>query len=206
VKPLIRREFKLGDKDFTPQLLQIKGSNPELILLAAQTPEASIIIRQARELGIRQPFFGGAATVDNALIANVGPLAEGYMGGWPLPLFPDSALPAMVKFKTAWEKRNPNAPKGRPNLFDLDAYGDTFVVAEGLRRAGKDLTREKFVDALETLKNFRGTDVATPRTFTNWHHVGNFRMTMMVVLGGHWVPLAWEPTRESEILGTFKKP
>jgi branched-chain amino acid transport system substrate-binding protein len=206
LKPVIRQEFKLGDKDFTPQLLQIKAADPELIVLAAQTPEASIIVRQARELGIRQPFFGGAATIDNALIANVGYAAEGYMGAWPLPLFPDSTNPAMAKFKAAWLKRNPNPPRGRPNLFDLDAYGDTYVVAEGLRRAGHDLTREKFVDALETLRGYRVSEVATPRSFTNWNHIGNFSMTMMVVLGQHWVPLAWQPTRESEILGDFKRP
>lgn len=206
VKPVIRQEFKLGDKDFTPQLLQIKAANPELIVLAAQTPEASIIVRQARELDIRQPFFGGAATIDNALIANIGYNAEGYMGAWPLPLFPDSVDPAMAKFKAAWLKRNPNPPRGRPNLFDLDAYGDTYVVAEALRRAGRDLTREKLVDALESLKDYRISDVATPRSFTNWNHIGNFSMTVMVVLGQHWVPLAWQPTHKSEILNDFKQP
>lgn len=206
IKPLIRQEFKLGDKDFTPQLLAIKATDPELIVLAAQTPEASIIVRQARELGLRQPFFGGAATIDNALIANLGYNAEGYMAAWPLPLFPDSTDPAMQKFKDAWLKRNPNPPKGRPNLFDLDAYGDTFVVAEALRRAGRDLTREKLVDAMESIQNYRISDVATPRSFTNWNHIGNFSMTMMVVLGQHWVPLAWHPSRPSEILNSFQKP
>jgi branched-chain amino acid transport system substrate-binding protein len=205
LKVVIRQEFKLGDKDFTPQLLQIKAADPELIVLAAQTPEASIIVRQARELGVRQPFFGGAATIDNALIANLGYTAEGYMGAWPLPLFPDSTDAAMAKFKAAWLKRNPNPPKGRPNLFDLDAYGDTFVVAEALRRAGRDLTREKLVDAMESIQGYRISDVATPRSFTNWNHIGNTTMTMMVVLGQHWVPLAWHPTHPSEIFDAFKK-
>lgn len=206
ITPLIRQEFNIGDKDFTPQLLQIKATNPELIVLAAQTPEASIIVRQARELGIRQPFFGGAATIDNALIVNLGYEAEGYMGMWPLPLFPDSQDPAMVKFKNAWLKLNPNPPPGRPNLFDLDAFGDTYVVAEALKRAGRDLTRDKLIDALESMKDYRVSDVATPRSFTNWNHIGNFNMTAMVVLGQHWVPLAWTPKHPSEILKDFKQP
>ncbi len=205
VHPLTRAEFKVGDKDFTPQLIQIKASDPELIMVTGQTPEASIIIRQARELGLHQTIFVGTASVDNALIANDGYAANGVVGAWPLPFIPDSDNPDMVKFREEWSKRNPNAPKGRPNLFDLYAYGDTYVIAEALRRAGRDLTREKFVDALEGMKDYRISDIATPRTFTPHEHVGNNVLGMFVVLGQHWVPLRWEPVRQSEILSEFQK-
>jgi len=119
---------------------------------------------------------------------------------------PDSNHPDMVKFREAWAKRNPNAPKGRPNLFDLEACGDTYVIAEAIRRAGAGLTRETFVDALESLDGYRVSEVATQRTFTKYHHIGNFRLRMLVVLGQHWVPLGWEPRRQSEILNEFPKP
>lgn len=205
ITPLMRAEFKVGDRDFTPQILQAKQSNPELLLVTGQTPEASIIVRQARELGMRQPIFVGAASVDNALIANDGYAAEGVIGAWPLPLFPDSEDPDMVKFRTAWQKLNPNAPKGRPNLFDVYAYGDTYVIAEALRRAGRDLTRENFVDALEQMKDYRISSVATPRTFTTHEHIGNNMLRMLVVVAQHWVPLGWEPSRPSELMSEFQK-
>jgi branched-chain amino acid transport system substrate-binding protein len=205
VQPLMRAEFKVGDKDFTPQLIQIKASNPELILVTGQTPEASIIVRQARELGLRQPIFVGTASVDNALIANDGYASEGVIGAWPLPLFPDSDDPDMIKFREAWSKLNPNAPKGRPNLFDVYAYGDTYVIAEALKSAGRDLTREQFVDALERMKDYRISGVATPRTFTDHEHVGNNLLRMLVVVGQHWVPLGWQPTRPSELMSEFQK-
>jgi branched-chain amino acid transport system substrate-binding protein len=205
VRPLMRAEFKVGDKDFTPQLIQIKASDPELILVTGQTPEASIIVRQARELGLRQPIFVGTASVDNALIANDGYASEGVVGAWPLPLFPDSDDPDMIKFREAWSKLNPNAPKGRPNLFDVYAYGDTYVIAEALKHAGRDLTREKFVDALESMKDYRVSGVATPRTFTDHEHIGNNLLRMLVVVGQHWVPLDWQPTRPSELMSEFQK-
>ena len=205
IKPLLRVEFKVGDKDFTPQLLKIKEANPEVILTFGHTTEATIIVRQARELGLRQPFFGSGAMVDNALIANAGMAAEGFMGGWLTPLFLDSAHPDMLKFQQAFAKRHPDAPKGRPNVFDLMAYGDMHVVAEGMRRAGPELTREKLIDALETLDNYRFNELAQLRTFTKWHHIGNLRMQMMVVLNQRWVPLRWDPARESLILKEYKQ-
>jgi ABC-type branched-subunit amino acid transport system substrate-binding protein len=175
-------------------------------VLDTAAPEAVIIIRQARELGMKQSFFGGGATVDNALIAADGFAAEGLMGPWSVPLFPDSQDPAMLKFRETWTQLNPNPPKGRPNLFDLWAYGDTYDVAEGLRRAGRDLTREKLVDALQTLKDYRVSEIASPRSFATWHHIGNFQTHNMVVLGQPWVPPAWSPTHRSEILNDLKQP
>ncbi len=205
IKSLVRVEYKVGDKDFTPQLLKIKEANPEVIVINGLVNEGAIILRQARELGMRQPIFGSASMVDNGLIATAGYAAEGFMGGWLLPVFLDSQHPDMLKFRHAWDKRYPNAPKGRPNIFDMMTYGDTYVVAEALKRAGADLTRDKLLDALETIDDYRVSEVATPRTFTKWHHIGNLRMQIMIVANQHWVPLRFDATRESEILTEYKK-
>jgi branched-chain amino acid transport system substrate-binding protein len=205
VKTVMRAEFKVGDKDFTPQLLQAKQSDPDFIFAVGQVPEASIIVRQARELGLRQPIMVAPSSVDNTLITNLGANAEGVLGLWGAGAFLDSGNPDMVKFREAWAKMNPNAPKGRPNLFDVWGYTEVYVIAEALKRAGRDLTREKFVDALESIKDYRVSEIATPRTFTNWHHIGNLTQQAMVVVGQHWVPLRWDPRHTSEVLENYKK-
>jgi branched-chain amino acid transport system substrate-binding protein len=205
VKLVMRAEFKVGDKDFTPQLLQAKQANADVIITLAQVPEVSILLRQARELGIKQAIMGSPAAVDNGVIAGAGLNAEGYTGGWLSGQFLDSVHPDMVKFREAWAKLHPDAPKGRPNLFDVLGYSEMYVISEAMKRAGPDLTREKLVDALETIENYKVSEIATPRTFTNWHHIGNFRMQYMVVLGQHFVPLRFDPHRESEILKEYKK-
>jgi branched-chain amino acid transport system substrate-binding protein len=205
VKPTMRAEFKVGDKDFTPQLLQVKQSDPDFIFAVGQVPEASIIVRQARELGLRQPIMVAPSSVDNTLIANLGINAEGVLGLWGAGAFLDSGNPDMVKFREAWAKMNPNAPKGRPNLFDVWGYTEVYVIAEALKMAGRDLTREKFIDALEAIKDYRVSEIATQRTFTKWHHIGNLTQQAMVVVGQHWVPLRWDPRRASEVLDDYKK-
>ena len=87
VKLLTRQEFKVGDKDFTPQLLAAKQTNPDIIVTLAQVPEVSILLRQARELGIKLAIMGSPAAVDNGVIAGAGLNAEGYTGGWLSGLF-----------------------------------------------------------------------------------------------------------------------
>ena len=56
----------------------------------------------------------------------------------------------------------------------------------------------------KSLDHYRVSDVATPRTFTAKHHIGNFLLQPVVVLNGHWVPLRWAPQHESDILKEFQ--
>lgn len=46
------------------------------------------------------------------------------------------------------------------------------VFAEGLRRAGKNLTPDTFVDALEGIKDFKTGDLSAPVTFGPDKHKG----------------------------------
>lgn len=61
---------------------------------------------------------------------------------------------------------------GQPNWHLVSAYGAAMVFTEALRRAGKDLTRDKLIDALETIRDFDDGLHATPITFTNKDHEG----------------------------------
>lgn len=205
LEPVKRVEFNIADKDFTSQLLELKQSNADVIFISSHPAAGAIILRQARELGLAQPFFGGATMTDNAVPANARSAAEGFTAAWLLPLYMGSRHPDMVKFETAWRKEYPNMPTGRPNVFDLLGYGDTYVVAEGLKRAGRDLTVDKLITAFETLRSYRVSMVATPRTFTSEHHIGNLTLHVMQVKNGEWVPVDWEPKHLSDVLKNLKK-
>ncbi|HZA15054.1 MAG TPA: ABC transporter substrate-binding protein [Myxococcaceae bacterium] len=201
--PVARAEFNFGDKDFTPQLLEVQRANPEVIAFFGNPAEAAIALRQAKELGLKQPFFVGANMVDASLLSAAKSAAGGVTGFSLIPLLPGSKDPAMVKWETAWRKEYPNAPTGRPNTFDLLAYGDMHVVAEALRRAGKNLTHESFIKALESIDNYRVSPVASPRRFSSKHHIGNLTLQPMIVRNGEWQQVAWKPSRQSEILTRY---
>jgi branched-chain amino acid transport system substrate-binding protein len=206
LEPVKRVEFNINDKDFTPQLLELKQATPQVIMISGHPAEGAVILRQARELGLNQPFFGSGTMVDNAIPANAKAAAEGFTAAWLTPLYMGSKHSDMVKFEAAWRKEYPNMPTGRPNVFDLLCYGDMYVVAEGLKRAGRDVTVDKFIAALESLRNYQVSMVATPRTFTPEHHIGNLTLQIMQVKNGEWVPFDWEPKHPSDILKNLKKP
>ena len=202
----MRAEFKVGDKDFTPQLLQDEAGNPEFIFAVGQVPEASIIVRQARELGLRQPIFGGAASVDNTLITNAGPAMPkaAWAVGWRA-LFLDSRPPRHGQVQRGVGQDEPERAEGP---------------AESVRRHGlhrgprhrrghapsrpRPHAREVHRRA-GTIENYRISEIATPRTFSRLASHRQSAQQMMVVIAGHWVPLRWDPLRESEVLADYKK-
>ena len=53
------QSYSTGDKDFRAALTSIKGANPEVIFVPGYYTEVSLIVRQARELGIDVPILGG---------------------------------------------------------------------------------------------------------------------------------------------------
>ena len=82
--------------------------------------------------------------------------------------------PKLASFRNTFFKAYPNlADKpGSPNFYDVLGYGGAKIFVEGLKKAGKDLTREKFITALETINNFE-TGVLPAVTFTATDHEGD---------------------------------
>jgi branched-chain amino acid transport system substrate-binding protein len=202
--PVKRAEFNIGDKDFTPQLLDIQGADPQIIAIFGNPAEAAIAMRQARELGMNQQFFLGTTMVDQSLLNVAKQAAEGASGFALLPLLPSSSNPEMKSWVAKWKQEYPNLPAGRPNVFDVLSYSDMYVVADALKRAGKDLTTDKLITALEATHEYSVSALASPITFTRKHHIGNLRLQAMQVKNGEWEPVLFEGKRESDILKRYQ--
>jgi ABC-type branched-subunit amino acid transport system substrate-binding protein len=80
---------------------------------------------------------------------------------------PDSNHPLMVKYRAWHQKYEPNERWGT-----FYTAGIVFAepLAEGLRRAGRNLTPESFIKAMETIRDWQG--VGPPTTFTPTDHQG----------------------------------
>lgn len=199
-----RVEFNIGDKDFTPQLLEVKKSGAQVIAFFGNPAEAAIAMRQARELGIDQKFFVGATMVDKAFTAAAKENAEGATGFSLIPFLPGTKNADLQAWEAKWKKEYPNLPVGRPNVFDVMAYTDMYVIAEAMKKAGPDLTTKSLIAGLEQIRNFSPSPLASPITFTNKHHIGNLTLTVMEVKDGQWQPIGWKPSRPSEILKRYE--
>jgi branched-chain amino acid transport system substrate-binding protein len=183
ISPAAAERYNQGDQDFSAQLLRIKGADPDGLLIYAFAQEAGIIVRQAKELGIAAKLFGGGSTSTPLLQRGAGPAAVGFTSTLVVPDLADaSQKPGIAgyrdKLKTAFYPDG--FPPGRPSEYDLAGYAAGKVTEAALEKAGKDLSREVFVDALEGLKDF-DTGVTFPISWSTDNHEGSRQVEIIRV-------------------------
>ncbi len=69
--------FRSGELDFRAILGKIKGSKPDILFIPTQQKEASLIIKQSADLGMKPVFMGGDGWASPDLIPLAGPAVEG---------------------------------------------------------------------------------------------------------------------------------
>jgi len=195
IEVLTQQKYNPGDTDFSSQLLAVKQANPEYILMFGLYVEAARAIRQSRELGIRTPFKGDTSMMNSGLLTVAGPAAEGLIVEYVPLYFNGNKVKDMVEFEARYKKKFPSYPVDRPNYVDVYNYGNMYALAEGMKRAGNNMTRKSLVEALETLKDFKASDswpnavhIIQPLTFTESHN-GNRRLSFFKVVGGTFQPM-----------------
>ena len=190
-----QQKYNPGDTDFSSQLLAVKQTNPEYILMFGLYVEAARAMRQSRELGIRTPFKGDTSMMNSGLLTVAGPAAEGLIVEYVPLYFNGNKVKDMVEFEARFKKKFPTYPVDRPNYVDVYNYGNMYALAEGMKRAGPTMTQKGLVEALETLKDFKASDswpnavhIIQPLTFTESHN-GNRRLSFFKVVGGTFQPI-----------------
>ena len=176
---------KPTDTDFTASIAKLRDANCDLIILGTIVRDTTLILSTARKAGWNVDFLGQIASYDTAIATAPGNVAEGYYAMSPsLYAYPDDPRPEvqalMKRFKDKYG-------------FDINYLGETGYVSaqiatEALRRAGRDLTLDSLIAAMESLRDFKDIFGAT-YTFTPTDHHGTTKAFLSVVHNERWVPV-----------------
>ena len=143
IKVLMKEGYEAGAIDFKPLLVKVKDKNPDLVYMISYIMDASLLMRQSKELNFNPKLFVGGAA------------------GFTLPEFQKNAGSAsdFVYSATLW---TPSVPyPGAKEYYDkfvakyntpteyhgAEAYAGMYVIADALKRA-KTLTPEGVREAL----------------------------------------------------------
>jgi ABC-type branched-subunit amino acid transport system substrate-binding protein len=86
-------------------------------------------------------------------------------------------------------------PEDVPNVIGLEGYINARVLIEGLTRAGKNLNREAFIEAIETIRDF-SVGIDTAINFSPRDHQGLKAVYFSRILRSQFVPIAnWREIR-----------
>ncbi|MEO6565501.1 MAG: ABC transporter substrate-binding protein [Casimicrobiaceae bacterium] len=134
--------FQQSELQFLSHITKIKASNPDAIILSANTQQAVGLSKQIRELGVTVPLIGEGSWSSDSYLKLAGPAAEGVYGLVEYVYTIDSPINAAF-VKEFRAKLNEN-----PSKFAGAAHNAINIAVDAIRRAGS-TDSEKIREALK---------------------------------------------------------
>jgi branched-chain amino acid transport system substrate-binding protein len=139
-----------GDIDFKGQLTNLKGKNPDVVIVPGYYTEVGLIIKQARSLGLKSVFLGGDGW-DSPKLFEIGgdSLVGSYFSNHYSVDDPDPMVQQFIqKYKAAYKGE---VPDGLAAM----GYDAALVLVDALKRANS-TSRADIRTAIAATENFRG--------------------------------------------------
>ena len=144
-----------GDKDFNAQVAAIKQANPKIIAFTGYYPEAALMVKQARDMGVKAPFIGADGVGFPELVKIGGKAAEGFMY---TDHFNEAAAssPEAKAYVEAYHKKY-NKTADSMGALAADAYGMIINAMNKCIDEGKAPTDKECVNTnLRATKDYKG--------------------------------------------------
>lgn len=142
--------FDKAKNDVRDAVKAIGVADPQGVVMVSTYKPTAAFVREMRQAGKMTQFFALSVVGYKALQAEMGASAAGIAIAQVVPYPWSSAVPVVREFQSLPPEF---MPKSGPTYTVLEGYIAAKVMAEGLRQAGPNPTREKLVGALAGLRN-----------------------------------------------------
>ncbi len=164
----------------------VRAANPEAVVLVGPYAPVAEIVKRAHAGGWKPLFLTVSFVGTDEFIRTAGNDAEGVVITQVVPPYYITELRTVALYRRTLQKFRPDE---KPNFVSLEGFVDAMVLVEGLKRAGRALTREKLIDALESIHELDiglGSDMTL--AYSSKDHKGLHHVIPSVVRGGRAVP------------------
>jgi len=164
----------------------VKAAQPQAVVVVGPPNTVAPILKQAHAKGWKPLFITVSFVGTDELISQAGADAEGMVITQVVPPYYLTDLKGVALYRRELAK---HAPGAQPNFVSLEGFVDAMVMVEGLKRAGKELTREGLVRAIESIHEMDlGLGPELKLDYSPKDHKGFDHVIPTVVRGGRAVP------------------
>ena len=163
VEPVLTVPHPGAETAFRPYIVRLQGANPDAVLLLTYLVPSASVLKEAEAVGFKPKWLATNVQADIRMVSLAGASAvEGLVvtGFAADPTLTNHS--GAAKFRALLQRYLPGE---LPSGFSEIAYVGAMQVVEGLFRAGPNLTRERFIQALETLTNWDSEGLVPPITY-----------------------------------------
>ena len=140
--------FARNTMDVDAGLKDVMSARPQAVVLVGPYAPVAAIVKKAHAAGWRPLFLTVSFVGTEEFIKEAGPDAEGTIITQVVPPYDRTDYPTVALYRKLRGKYYPDTP---PSFVSLEGFVDAMVLVEGLKRAGKDPTREKFITGIESI-------------------------------------------------------
>jgi len=164
----------------------VKAANPEAVVVVGPSNTVAPILKQSHAKGWKPLFLTVSFVGTDELILEAGPDAEGMVITQVVPPYYLTDFKTVALYRRTLTKFFPTA---QPNFVSLEGFVDAMVLVEGLKRAGKDLTREGLIRGIESIHELDlGLGPLLKLDYGAKDHKGFDHVIPTVIRGGRAVP------------------
>jgi branched-chain amino acid transport system substrate-binding protein len=180
--PVATGSFVRNTLEVESGMASVRSAKPEAVVLASPYAPAAEIMKQAHGQGWRPLFLAVSFVGTEALITAAGNAAEGTVITQVVPPYDRTDLPTVKLYRDCLAKY---MSATQPSFVSLEAFVDAMVIEEALKRAGTSPSREKFIQAIESLDDFDiGLGASAHLQFSDHRHQGLSHVYPTVVRNG----------------------
>jgi ABC-type branched-subunit amino acid transport system substrate-binding protein len=164
----------------------VRAANPDAVVVVGPANTVAPILKQAHAKGWKPLFLTVSFVGTDELISEAGQDAEGVVITQVVPPYYMTEFKSVALYRRALGKYFSSE---QPNFVSLEGFVDAMVLVEGLKRAGKDLTREGLIHAIESIHDHDlGLGPQLKLNYSAKEHKGFDHVLPTVVRGGRAVP------------------
>lgn len=176
---------KSTETEFTASVLRLRDAGCDLVLMGTVATDTIGILSMAKEFGWEDVDFVGTNAGGASAIAELESGAgEGYYAfNHTLRIYPDTSDNEEA---VAWFSKYKEKFGTDPDVSGMEGYRGADLIVIALEKAGRDLTTEKFIAAMESIGEY--TDIFGYKLeFSAENHNGVKETVLGQVQNGRWV-------------------
>ena len=164
----------------------VRAAKPDAVVVVGPSNTVAPILKQSHAKGWKPLFLTVSFVGTDELILEAGADSEGMVITQVVPPYYLTDLKTVALYRRTMTKYFPSA---QPNFVSLEGFVDAMVLVEGLKRAGKELTREGLIRGIESIHEFDlGLGPQLKLSYSSKEHKGFDHVIPTVVRGGRAVP------------------
>jgi len=199
IEPVSVQSIERKSADVGDAVRKTLSTNPDAILVGTTSPGLEAIVRKCRS--DHSKCLIATVSTSNDWLLRMGADADGVVSSHVVPSFDDD-FPTMSLYSKLRQKYFPGSV---PTESSFEGFVNALVLCEGLKRSGEDLTRQRFISALESLHDF-DLGIGPMYHLSYWpdRHTGfdEHSINFIVFQGGKMVKLTDSDWRSA--IGAFK--